>query len=159
MGKDRASTGNEKDQNEYIMAQEKRMECHRCVLNLFITAVITAILVEVVLRFLEANREPLVIFTAEICFVAIALLVVTMKFMKLAENVFEGEFKDEQIFFKKSLIMFLTTYGIRFAFLIVCIRLFEVWIDFFYNSPVWAAFTQAAIHLFYDALPVVYIML
>ena len=114
---------------------------------------------EIVMRFAEDTSYPYIIFNCELLLVGFLLLIVTLKFNKLTSCVFEGDFQDEQNYFKRSLIIFLTTYALRVTLLAVCLLLLETWYDFFRNYPVSAACTQSVLHLLYDALPVVSIML
>ena len=136
--------GNERDSvhdqnNAYCIEQEERANKKRNILNVLVALAITTVLMEIIMRFAEDTSYPYIIFNCELLIVGFFLLLVTMKFNKLTSNVFEGDFQDEQNYFKRSLIIFLSTYALRATLLAVCLLLLETWYDFFENYPVTAA--------------------
>ena len=127
-------------------------------LHTAIGIVYTVIILEVLFRFIEHSSFPLFIFTCELVVVGIFLLIVTIKFNKLTDSVFENDFREEQRYFKTSLIVFLSTYLIRTVLLVFCLFFFDAWINYFYRFPIAAILTQSVLHMLYDAWPVVIIM-
>ena len=120
---------------------------------------ITTILVEIVVRFFSPYEYPLIILYSELILVGTLLSYETITFIRLSKRIFEGDFTDEQRFFKVSLAVFLSTYALRCTLLLFIIFLWDTYESWFENYPISAATVQAICHLTYDSLPVIHIML
>lgn len=120
---------------------------------------ITTILVEIVVRFLSPYEYPLIILYSELILVGTLLSYETITFIRLSKRIFDGDFMDEQRFFKVSLAVFLSTYALRCILLLFIILLWDTYESWFENYPISAATVQAICHLTYDSLPVIHIML
>ena len=126
---------------------------------IFIGLMITTILVEIVVRFFSPYEYPLIILYSELILVGTLLSYETITFIRLSKRIFEGDFMDEQRFFKVSLAVFLSTYALRCVLLLFIIFLWDTYESWFENYPISAATVQAICHLTYDSLPVIHIML
>ena len=120
---------------------------------------ITTILVEIVVRFFSPYEYPLIILYSELILVGTLLSYETITFIRLSKRIFDGDFMDEQRFFKVSLAVFLSTYALRCILLLFIILLWDTYESWFENYPISAATVQAICHLTYDSLPVIHIML
>ena len=61
----------------------------------FIGLVITAILVEIVVRFFSPYEDPLIILDSELILVGTLMSCETITFLRLSKRIFEGDFADE----------------------------------------------------------------
>ena len=91
--------------------------------------------------------------------IGIALTVETVTFLWLSRRIFEGDFTEEQRFFKASLAVFISTYALRCVLLMLIIFLWSIYEGWFESMPIFAATVQSICHMVYDSVPVVYIML
>lgn len=146
-------------QNEQLQKLEARTRCKRIALNATVGSLVGIIILEISLRFFEKDSDPLIIFTAQLLLAVIVLTGVTWEFTRLSNRVFAGEFKEEQSFFKRSLVVFLITYLIRSINVAFVVVYFDAYVKWMEGSPVWSSATQSVFHLLYDACPVIGIML
>ena len=87
------------------------------------------------------------------------LLVETLVFNRLARKVFDADFEEEQRFFNHSLVVFLSTYALRVAFLLIIICFWCTYYRIFQEWPLLMATVQSVTHLVYDTLPVIHLMM
>lgn len=140
-------------------AIDRRTALKRKLLVVITTIAIAGCLTEIIVRFFIGYSYPLLILYGELVVIGVCLAVETNMFLRLSRRIFEGEFQDEQRFFKVSLAVFLSTYGMRCIFLMLIIFFFNIYEGWFENMPFFAATVQCACHMAYDCLPVVHIML
>ena len=117
------------------------------------------IITEILVRFFVGYQYPLIILNCELVVIAICLSFETATFLRLSRRIFEGEFSDEQRFFKASLAVFLSTYAARCILLLLIITCWDIYEGWFESMPIFAATVQSICHLVYDTFPVIYIML
>lgn len=147
------------DKTQFYTQAENRAKCKKLALNIVVTALIASIIVEVIVRDILEYRYPYIILNSQLVTIGICLLIETMVFDKLAKRVFEGEFEEEQTFFKKSLIVFLSTYALRVSLLVFIVFFWCTYFNIFLKFPLMMATVQSTAHLVYDALPVMHVMM
>ena len=123
------------------------------------TILITAVILEIFTRLWVGYQYPFIILYAELIVIGIALTVETVTFLWLSRRIFEGDFTEEQRFFKVSLAVFISTYALRCVLLMLIIFLWSIYEGWFESMPIFAATVQSICHMVYDSVPVVYIML
>jgi len=147
------------DLNNRLAKLEKRQELKSRASNIIISLLILATVLEVCLRAALNFHHPLIIVNSELLLIGICLLIETLIFRRLSKEVFGDEFQDEQRFFMVSMIVFLTTYTCRFAFLMAIMFKKDLYLRWFEGSPVLAGMGQMTFHILYDSFPVLHIML
>ena len=140
-------------------AIEKRTICKRRILNVGVFVLIVAAIGEIYIRTLMGYQYPYIILQAQLDAIGACLLVETIAFLRLSKRVFEGEFEEEQRFFKHSLIVFLSTYLVRSGILLIIIFEWGTYEGWYESMPIFAATCQCFVHLIYDALPIMHLML
>lgn len=147
------------DKTQFSTQLESRAKCKKQALNIVVTTLILAIIVEIVVRTILSYRYPYIILNTQLIAIGICLFVETMFFGRLAKRVFDGDFEEEQSFFNKSLVVFLSTYALRVILLIFIICFWCTYVNLFMDWPLLMATLQSFAHLTYDALPVVHVMM
>ena len=120
---------------------------------------ITGIVLEIVIRIIVGYEYPFIILNSELIVLGFILAYETYTFISLSRRIFEGEFQEEQRFFKTSLVVFLSTYALRCTLILFIILLWDTYVSWFENLPLFAATIQAICNMTYDALPVLHIMM
>ena len=138
---------------------DKRTECKRSTLQIVIGIMVTGILAEILIRIIVGYEYPFIILNSELIVLGCILAFETYTFISLSRRIFEGDFEEEQRFFKVSLAVFLSTYALRCTLLLFIIFLWDTYVQWFENLPLFAATIQAICNMTYDALPVVHIMM
>ena len=147
------------DLNAHYLQVDKRTYCKRIVLNIGVAFLMCAIIGEILFRFFFNYEDALIILDVQLVILGICLLFETLAFVSISKRVFQGEFKEEQKFFQTSLLVFLTTYTIRSALLVIVICMWSKYVQWYENMPLFAATIQSLVHLIYDAFPVLHLML
>ena len=120
---------------------------------------VTGILAEILIRIIVGYEYPFIILNSELIVLGCILAFETYTFISLSRRIFEGDFEEEQRFFKVSLAVFLSTYALRCTLLLFIIFMWDTYVQWFENLPLFAATIQAICNMTYDALPVVHIMM
>ena len=121
-------TGNPATQYAEI---DKRTECKRKALQYVIAFMVTGILVEILIRIIVGYDYPFIILNSELILLGGILAFETYTFISLSRRIFEGEFQEEQRFFKVSLAVFLSTYALRCTLLLFIIFLWDTYVQWF----------------------------
>ena len=82
--------------------------------------IVFSLIIEIIVRIFVEASYPLLIFCLELIIVAISILLSTMYFLRITDELFEKtEFEDEKSYFKKSLWVFFSIYMTRTVILFV----------------------------------------
>ena len=98
---------------------------------ILITVMIACAMAEIFLRILIGYEYPLIILQCEFIVIGGVLYLETITFLSLSRRIFEGEFKEEQRFFKVSLAAFLTTYTLRSILLMLVLVFWTTYVNWY----------------------------
>ena len=133
--------------------------CKRIALNIVVAFFMCSTIGEILMKCFFQYEFQFIILVVQFVIIGMCLLFETMAFVTLSKRIFEGEFEEEQKFFKTSLLVFLSTYTIRSAILLIIILMLSSYVQWYQNMPMFAATIQCLVHLSYDAFPVLHLMI
>ena len=101
----------------------------------------------------------LLVVNIELFILGVGLCITTLIYVKMQTRVFQGDFAEEQKFFIWSMASLLIVYIMRFANMMAIDMWQDQYLAWMRKYPASFITTTTVFHIFYDAFPVVHIML
>ena len=140
-------------------ALEKRQNIKRWINCAVIFILTLAVFTEVCVRLVVDYMYALLVVNIELFILGVGLSVTTLIYVRMQTRVFQGDFAKEQKFFIWSMASLLIVYIMRFANMMAIDMWQDQYLAWMRKYPASFVTTTAVFHIFYDAFPVVHIML